>query len=127
MIQGILFLGFLVSMSLFKTNMSSLERRALDRVQQVYVAVLILEYMIEFMAFGVRTEYKRSFIFKNVVVAYCTIFVILDLTIEIDKRTNRTFGGIFIALQFFRYLSRNCPLTQSWTKSPSPKRCSTPS
>lgn len=81
--QGLFFLIFLVSMSLFKSNMSSEEREALDRVQQAFVIVLILEYLIEFLAFGIRTEYKRSFIFKNIVVIYCVIYVILDLSVDL--------------------------------------------
>ena len=79
--QGFFFLSFLVSMSLFKTNMTSQEREGFEHVQQAFVIVLIIEYIIEFLAFGIRTEYKRSFIFKNIVVIYCTIYVIITLSI----------------------------------------------
>ena len=110
-VQGVFFLGFLISMSLFTTNMSTRQRQALVYVQYAFVIILIIEYVLEFLAFGVRPEYKRSFIFKNIVVIYCTVYVIVDLTITMSINNQRVFGGIFIALQFFRYLSRKYFLT----------------
>lgn len=98
-------------MSLFTTNMSTRQRQALVYVQYAFVIILIIEYVLEFLAFGVRPEYKRSFIFKNIVVIYCTVYVIVDLTITMSINNQRVFGGIFIALQFFRYLSRKYFLT----------------
>ena len=108
-VQGFFFISFLISNSLFKTGMSDNERHMLDYAQKGFVVVLIIEYLIEFMAFGVRTEYKISFIFKNIVVIYCVIYVALNgagVTDDLSKATARVLGGIFISLQFFRYLSR---------------------
>ena len=105
-VQGILFLGFLISMSTFTTNMNPQQRKVLVYVQYAFVIILIIEYILEFLAFGIRPQYKRSFIFKNIVLIYCTVYVIVDLTTTMNTNTERVLGGISIALQFFRYLSR---------------------
>ena len=76
-VQGILFCTFLISMSLFATNMSAFKREILLRIQEAFVIVLILEYLIDLLSFGIRPEYRRSFIFKNIVLIYCVIYVII--------------------------------------------------
>lgn len=53
-VQGILFLGFLISMSTFTTNMDPQQRQVLVYIQYAFVIILIIEYILEFLAFGIR-------------------------------------------------------------------------
>ncbi len=53
-IQGFFFCAFLITMSLFESNMSDQQETVLKYIQYFFVTVLICEDIIEFLAFGIR-------------------------------------------------------------------------
>lgn len=54
LVKGIFFLVFLITMSLFKSNMSIGEKQILKYIQFVFVGILFLEEFIELLAFGFK-------------------------------------------------------------------------
>jgi hypothetical protein len=76
--KGVDFVGFLITTSLFKSNMSEDERNVIKYIQYVYVGILFFEQVIEFLAYGVRKDEIRSMLFKSFVLAYCIIYVIIN-------------------------------------------------
>lgn len=44
--QGLFFCAFLISMSLFESNMSDNKKEILKNIQYLFVAILICEYLI---------------------------------------------------------------------------------
>lgn len=84
-VKGIFFVGFLVTMSMFKSNMSQDERIITKYIQYGYVGILFFEQVIEYMAFGVRKDYIRSMLFKSFVLVYCIIYVIVNEVVSLNK------------------------------------------
>ena len=105
--QGIIFISFLVSMSLYRSNMEQEERNSLKYTQYAFIGVLLIEYILEFLAFGIRKDYIRVVIFKNIALIYGITYAVVIEATTLELQTIRILGGIFIALQLIRYLSRN--------------------
>lgn len=103
--QGTIFLSFLIVMSLYYSTMPVAERVALTYVQYAYIGILLIEYIIELLAYGIRIDHKKELIFKNIVVAYAISYITILEAMTLDKQYVRIMGGIFIALQLIRYLS----------------------
>ena len=87
--------------------MSYNKKEILKNIQYLFVAILICEYLIQILAFGYRPEHKKLFIYKNIVVVYALVYVIVSETVNLPKFDERIMGGIFIALQLVRYLACN--------------------
>lgn len=76
--QGLIFTSFLVIMSLYHTDMPTDLRKALQYTQYGYVSILMFEYVVEFLAFGIRKDYIKQMIFKNIALFYAIAFIIVQ-------------------------------------------------
>lgn len=62
-INIILFLVFIVSMSLYATNMNSSNNKILEIVLKIFMGLFIFEYVISWIALGMRVIKQKKFIF----------------------------------------------------------------
>lgn len=85
--------------------MSQNKKQILQYIQYFFAATILFEDVIEFLAFGIRREYKKLFIFKCLVIAYSIVYIIVEECVEMHKFDKRMLGGLFIAVQFIRYLA----------------------
>lgn len=103
-IKGIFFLGFVVCISFFHSNMSNEEETILKYTLFGFVGIMIFEEIIELLAYGIRMQYKKTIILRNIVIIYCIIYMIIDAYVTMDAATSRILGATFVTLQFLRYL-----------------------
>ena len=53
--KGAVFLAFLIIMSAHKSDMSDFEQKTLKILQYSFLVLLLIEYIIEFLALGIRS------------------------------------------------------------------------
>ena len=78
MIKGILFVGFVICISVIHTNMTSDKRSILKFIQYGFVGILFLEEIMELLAYGFRKSHLRAILFRNLVLVYCIIYMFVD-------------------------------------------------
>lgn len=98
-----LFATFVVTMSLFHSNMNNTYYTALVIIKFVFVGIEVVFYCLEILAYGMRSDNLRQFIFETVILIYATIYGILLLTIEVSKENTKIFGGILITVLLIDY------------------------
>lgn len=62
-ISVILFIFFMVSMSFYTTNMSNNKEKTLDTILTVFTGIFIFEYLVSWLALGMRVIKHKKFIF----------------------------------------------------------------
>ncbi len=90
-------------MSLFHSDMDSTFNSALIIVKFCFVGLEAIFYAMEMLAYGIRSDNLRQFIFETLILVYAAVYGTLLLTIEVSKDNRKIFGGILIALLLIDY------------------------
>ena len=76
--------------------------------QDVFIFLLIIEYFLELIAYGMRQDKQKKFFFDTFCTVYYISFFIVSLTYDLNRELKSIFGGILMAMQFLGFLQRNC-------------------
>ena len=103
----ILFLAYLVFCSCYTYNPSYKHFRF---GQNIFIFLLIVDYFLEIFSFGFRKDRVKKFVFETFCMIYFLGFFIARQVLDLNRDSESIFGGLLMALQFFRFLQCNYPI-----------------
>lgn len=101
-----LFIVFMVSMSLYMTNMSNHNEEILDTILTIFVGIFIFEYALSWIALGMRVVKYKKFIFETISIIYFVVVFGLTYDDKLEPKLDRILHGIVICLLALRYFAR---------------------
>ena len=113
-VKIILFVSYLIFCSFYASNLSEQQYELLDMVNRVFMVSVLIQYILELVAFGCHRSNKKEFIFETIACIYIASFFNYRAGFGIlnnGDTMNRALNGVAIFFQIFRYLKRNCSLT----------------
>lgn len=81
-------------------------------IQKIFFLFILLEYFLEFLAFGLTLKNKKQFIIETIACIYAFLYVLFSelkvmeergYAVSVPEITNE-FGGVFIFFQVLRNL-----------------------
>ena len=108
-----LFASYLVFCSFYRSNLPTQEYNLLDTINRTFMVGVLVQYLLELVAFGCRRHNRKDFIFETIACVYIFSFFYYKARLNIlnsGDTANRALSGVAIFFQIFRYLKRNSHL-----------------
>ena len=104
-------MSYLAFCSFYASNLSKQKYELLETINRAFLVSVLIQYIMELVAFGFPRSRKKEFIFETIGCVYIFSFFFYKARLDIlnsGDTLNRALNGVAIFFQILRYLKCNC-------------------